>query len=493
MPTYQNSSLSEKIAYFFLNLFAIIVKRFPKWAMRYTVKTNLDADLFVLPHKKEIKLLTTMSIEEVKKHLWSEETQIYILENAPTHFLAFVDNIINREQFEAFINNVKITKEDKQKYLKKIIAQKSYTLNDKQIIRVCKEFDCMLQLYISQPQKITLGLVETLTHDELLQLLAIASDKQTDCTLSKNVISFFIAQYKVEKDDKFNLLIELTLEKAIKGKHIFNPQDIQQLEHKNENLVDRWLDTIYPTQEICDICSQCSLKTLQKFWNRCYATKEAVLMAQITSCCWSRESSFIQKIAIVLDMGQPLPHLFGYLRHKNENTLFQLNFDLCEKKNLLSKMNKSEVPSLSPENFRRYVISMAKNDALQINELQTIKDVELKEIVKEILEQNAQIAWIKQLLANSSKLGNEFADEIATVELCDKAQMLLFQKTAWLKQYQCVHRLCRAALEKMMDDDEYVSILQTYIEQQKITPEEYELLLLSQSKHIAPWAKSYII
>lgn len=119
-------------------LFAAIVKLFPRLWLRFTKKSNPDATAYLPSAGKECSVLLEMAQanpEEVKKYVWRRATRIYLLTKCYDKVVsALYSEIDSADEFDVLLS---YSKEDD---VEKVIRNKSYTLNSKQVRKVCDQW-----------------------------------------------------------------------------------------------------------------------------------------------------------------------------------------------------------------------------------------------------------------------------------------------------------------------------------------------------------------
>lgn len=349
--------------------------------------------------------------------------------------------------------------------------------------------------------------MKKLSPSSLNELLKAESYLKKSEKLPKNVISFFLRNFATEKhrtefETNYNFSQEMLYRKMIvhliESKYCFTKEELCILARYDEDLLSLWIKEM-PSQDIFEVCRKSGQKVIQKYWDKCVKDQQFDLLTELLPDFFGYLTTEIyqEKIEYLLNCNQALPEYLPYLRVQNRTDLFQLNFDLCHSQKLLGQMDKSEVIHLNKQNFAKYVLAMAKEKTLSHSELASIKDCELKIEVNKVLIETSQIEWLKEELELPAQRGwknqeitPEEEETLMSTELCDEAQLLLFYNGRWLKTYYTHHRICLKALWRMMSDSS--SKLKNYIKVQGLTCEEYDMLLTSASKSIAPWAAAYI-
>lgn len=490
---------------FFIEIFAAMVKFIPSLALYFTKKTNRYNDLFLLPFKKERYHLSRMPKVEIEKRIWSNEARVYALGSEYFHTY-FASEICNAKEFDALYNSIEISTHDKQELIAKLIEKNSYTLSKEQAKKVCLELDCIEVLYQYQFPKFKLELVKELSDKQLLVLLDIITKvggikERLDC----DVITYLMNLYGIAEDDKTLYSgIDTFVEALLKENYSFNTAQAEIMYKHTKDFLETWINNATDAQIPFGVLRQFSDSVwrrdiLQYLYKNCRKASQYDIMAQIVPFIWTSNDGEYDLVKLlrylIVSMMHPCPNLFYLIRKIENYELYQANFDLCEKHNLLHKIDKTETKSFNEEKTEIYLLDMAERELLTDEEFKSVTDETLKAKLIKILEENAQATWIKKLIHDYNQLGltQEAIDSLCKQNLCDKALILLIEnKLCWVDYYHKQHNLSSGAFYKIVDDSKYYDLLVKQIAKYGITKEEYEALLLSPNKSLAAYAKSFM-
>lgn len=490
---------------FFIEIFAAIVKYIPSLALCFTKKTNRYNDLFLLPFKKERYHLSRMPKEEIEKRIWSNEARVYAL-GSKCFYTYFASEIYNATQFDALYNNTEISKCDKQELIAGLIEKNSYTLSKEQAKKVCLELDCIEVLYQYQFPKFKIELVKELSDKQLLVLLDIITKvggiKER---LDSDVITYFMQMYAKAEDDKTLYAgIDTFVEALLKERYTFNTAQAEILYKHTKDFLETWINNASDKQIVFGVLRQFSDSVwrrdiLQYMYEKCSKAGQHDIMAQIVPFIWTNNGGEygVETLLgyLITIMKHPCPNLFYLIRKIESYELYQANFDLCVKHNLLHKIDKTETKSFNDEKTGIYLLDMAERELLTDEEFKSVTDKTLKARLIKTLEDNAQFAWMKRLIHdyNQSRLSQEAIDSLYKQNLCDRALILLIEnKLYWVDYYLEKHTLSSGAFYKIVGDSKYYDLIVKQIAKYGISREEYEALLLSPNKSLAAYAKSFM-
>lgn len=491
---------------FFIKIFAAIVKCFPSLALCFTKKTNRYNDLFLLPFKKERYHLSRMSKEKVAKRIWSDKARVYAL-SSEDFYTYFASEIYNATQFDALYNSIEISNSVKQDLIAKLIEKNAYTLSDEQAEKVCLELDCIEVLYQYQFTKFKIELVEEFNNQQLFVFLA-ATVKFGDIKkrLNSDVITYLINLYDGAEDDQtLSVGIDNFTEALVKERYPFNTTQAEIMYQYTRDLLETWIKNNTDAHLVFGVLRQfsdsvCRLDIMRYLYKNCKKSGKYDVMAQLIPFIWNNDDGEYDVVKILTHLIKiaeyPCPNLFYLIRRIENRELHDANFDLCIKHNLLHKIDESEMQFLNDEKLAVYLIDMAEREMLTNEGLKSVTDKALKAKLIEILEDNAQVAWIRQLIYDYGKCGStkdDIIDSLCKQNLCDKTLILLLKECpSWVDYYQNTHCLSNAVFEKAMSDNAYASIVTKQIAKYGISKEGYEVLLLSTNKALAIFAKEHI-
>lgn len=490
---------------FFIEIFAAIVKCIPSLALCFTKKTNRYCDLFLLPFKKERYHLSRMPKVEIEKRIWSNEARVYAL-GSKDFYTYFASEICNAKEFDALYNNAEISRSDKQVLITEIIEKNAYTLSKEQAKKVCLELDCIEVLYRYQFPKFKIELVKELSDKQLLTLLAaITKVGGIKERLDSDVVTYLMNLYaKAEDDQPLYSGIDTFVEALLKERYTFNTTQAEILYKHSQDFLETWINNTSDKQTVLGVLRQFSESVwrrdiLQYMYKNCRKAGQHDIMAQIVPFIWTNNGGEYDVKTLlgylITTAMHPCPNLFYLIRHIDNYELYQTNFGLCVKHNLLHKIDKTETKSFGEETTGIYLLDMAERELLTDEEFKSVTDETLKAKLIKIMEDNAQATWIKKLIHDYNQLGltQEAIDSLCKQNLCDKALILLIEnKLCWVDYYHKQHNLSSGAFYKIVDDSKYYDLLVKQIAKYGITKEEYEALLLSPNKSLAAYAKSFM-
>lgn len=510
----------------FLVMFAAIVKLFPTWAMRFTKRSNPNAYLFLLPLEKDIEMIEKGY--NIKERIWSKEARVFAFKNQ-AHPNWFAEILRTSEEFDALLANGHAEVMERKEAINAVISQKQYTLSEAQAIKVCIVFErikygneAVKNLFLFQSQKLTPKLLNGLTWIQIHALAdEIIKNGNVSKTLSSETISYLIQKcgnvrpldelqlqqksIKPERLDTFGNKVAKIVRMLINEKYIFTHQDIPALD---ENLLESWICSVAPIKafgplQTAWLAKRELDKAMKSLWLRAKISQDCVLLRRFFSCYWHYcNEGYMEAISYMLkDISVACPEEFYYLRMSDADELYRLNFELCLKAGVLGDVSFPEAKFFSEENYAAYLIERAKAEKLSQQEFKTVTDFALKEKIRAILAEKAQVAWVKDaarlLVKNSSmpqiiEQQNEYKKILKETKLCSESQLTLFS-AGILVLYSAYHRCNEDVFQTLIKESGNDVFWEEYIKKQKITLKEYDMLLTSPYKHLAVIAKNYIL
>ena len=481
-----------------ISVIAVVVKLFPSLALKFTKKTNPYAEYFMLSHKNEMKLLSMLkgTMEEhlafVSARLWQPQTKEMILKKGEwTYF--FLDEIKNKEEFDWMYNNPH-TEYRANKLEQFFKSNKFYTLNLEQAIQVAN--DPMLVAFVAENQK---------------DLFAKKIAPQI------NSYSFSVYITKMVKNGKMKKLEELdvlmfrnrnssseSLRETIKRAFAFLFSSFDYEPNLSgasvlslNDLSEPWVYGANPfiVAKIClshfakHHCTQEIEGLVRRMieYKASQPNAEVEIADALPYCAFDRE--FYQKMAalIIKKNNIACPREFPRLVIMAPDFEYT-NIQNCIKSNVLRNLPVKDFDYIRAAYKEDVLIALAKSGALDGSLLHGIT-TELHQKLIEILDENAQTEWLNTRLHHSPN-GDDI-DILKGGKIYTKTQDLTFQDSGWVDCFVDNHfydedHIC------MLLNSNLINIIKQFILKDGLTQKQYEFLLFSNNKNLAPWAKLYV-
>ena len=471
----KEKGLKGKLQNFAIVLFAGIIKLFPRLWLRFTKKSNPYATAYLPSVGKECSVLLEMAQanpEEVKKYVWRRATRIYLLKQLYSKVVsALYSEIDSADEFDLLLA---YSKEDD---VEKVIRNKSYTLNSKQVRKVCDQWPYMVDLLMSnQAGSFTLDLLQTLSPNALtayLNVLALTGQKT-----SPDIIRFLVVTIPTQVG------IFGSLEKVLKANLENLPKEaVRFMEDNFYNLFQEWVK-LQNAFTLYDICftrwrEDGNGVMIDLMVNKAFAEKNWSLLSDIA---WEyrRKVRFYDIVQKMVAQNLPCPKLLDDQDLAGHNPkLYRKALLVSIQSQTVNFISPKVVKNMEPDIYEKYIILKAQLGYLTFEDYTKLNG-NLKDKVKSIQRENADIEWIIRHQNVSSEVfqGQNFSENVQ-----------MWMKQNWidaLYAYGAAHVLSDNVLKDLMTEHNCAEFLQSYFAKNPISDELKDCLMFSKNKFLLP-------
>ncbi len=465
-----------------ISIVAPVVKMFPSWAMKHTLRVNDYADYFQLSHKKEMEILSKLPQSEwVKARLWSPETRIACLKSRDKYHY-FLDEIFSSKEFWAAYNN-ELTRE-------RAVRCKTYTLSGSEVIKVCNETCGFVDLlWYKQPHSFTAEVVSKLSTEAVGRLIIfLNADKAYEIAAKLDMLLLQnIKKAKRNAEGAAKVLSMLLMDYTAYYPSI-EPEELMKLEGFNQWLakadimvVTDKLSTYLKNLGRYDLLLQLLVRALKK---RQFGIEKDIFSLLPKSC-----NCYQTAVTKMVEAGIAMPKDFAFL---SDDKIKEQNLKLCQIDHRLDMIPEMDYKYLSENQKEWLLYSLARAGKLSQHLLDTASP-KVKQNLLDILEEEAQVAWFKELVVLEQN-GRKY-ENIQTVKNLAHISARLQAATLSFAGWQYVFA------ENGFYDSEYSlellkrgteEAVKIFAEKQGLTAEQYEALLIGNNKALAPELRRYI-
>ena len=463
-----------------------VVKLFPAWALRYTKKDNPYAKYFLLSHKREMRILSQASEENLSRlstHVWRPETRIACLSKG-WRAKFFVGDIRNSAEFCAAVNNPHIRNA--------AVACPSYTLSANDIIHSCNLYSCSVIILLKkQPETFTEKLVRKLNNTALCLLF-------NELVISVN----------------YKMLQQLDL--VLYEKSLDSAKDISKSAMAALNLLMQWdaycpnlspdqlimlpkymawinrADPLVVADKMVDYwLNGCQHEPLKKLALRLAESgRKSAKIARAQDIAAQLPTT--QSIALVttfIEAGIACPRFFKLLRVNKQAGLLELNLKLCCAQDCVGQIPIAEIEELPEELKKQALVALASEENLPQKLFETAAP-ELKEKLFAIIEENAQVSWFRPRVERKPE--DKVVDVLKGMrKISGRVQDMSLTYPCWAEIF---------AAEGFYDDEHIIKLLQSknyhaiwkLVQKQGLTHEQYTALLFGPLSAQAPQFEAYV-
>ena len=456
--------LKGRVINFAVTLFAAVVKLFPELWFRFTKKSNPYARLFIPDLEKERNMFVTLCDSVISEHVWSRKLRLDMLgSSVAAQNMIFCEDIKTAAEFDALLAS------GNKDALKKACCSKQYTLNRGQVLQVCNCFNiCMTALLENQPACFDVALIKGFNYDTLKCFVGIAPRK---------VVTTEMIEYLINMSEGFERewrsFIALNLDKYPKSKsallHLVQFKDLYQ----------DWMRQS-PAQDIFNYCFDNWNEKQQAMFipaliEKALKERNSTVLSSIAWRCRDQFESIVEKM---ITAGIPCPTLLGFSDfERKQPELYAKAVQLSLKPGFADQILKKVVETFDKDTFRKYVLILARDGKLSYEQYSGLDD-ELREQVRKIQKDHADIAWLEE---NVKNLGVEMF--VKGRQFSPYVQKWMFRHFfRALHSYSCGHELDAEVLHSLMDGVQYRDFLAGYCQRYKLSEELRVYLSFSVNK-----------
>ncbi len=461
---------------------APIVKLFPCWAMKYTLRVNDYADYFQLSHKREMKILSKLPQSEwVKARIWSPETREACLASQDKYHY-FLDEIFSSKEFWVAYNN-ELTRE-------RAIRCKTYTLSGGDIIQVCNETCGFVDLlWYKQPHSFSPEVANKLSAEAVGRLLIfLNADKAFEIAAKLDKLLLQNIKENNSNAEMSAKVLQLILMDYPQYKPTIEPAELMKLEGFNQ-----WLAKA-DVMVVADKMSN-HLKNIGRFdllfqlLVRALKAKQISKAKEIFALIAKSSNCYSAAVTKMVEAGIAMPKDFSC---KLSDEVKDKNLRLCQIEHLLGLIPEKDYSSLSENQKEWLLYALARTGKLSQQQLDTASP-KVKQNLLDILEEEAQLSWFKEIVVFEQN-GRKY-ENIQTIKNLAKISAGLQAATFSFYAWQYVF-----ADNGFYNNDYSLELLKRgtenavkiFAEKQGLTPEQYEALLLGKNNSLAPELRRYI-
>ena len=471
----KEKSLKGKSKNVVVILFAAIVKLFPRLWLRFTKKSNPYAMTYLPSVSKERRVLVEMikaNPEEVQKYVWRRETRIYLLKQFYSKVVsALYSEVDSADEFDVLLA---YAKEDD---VEKVIRNKSYTLNSKQVLKVCDQWPYMVDLLMNnQAGSFTLDLLRTLSPNALTAYLSALA--QTGQKTSPDIIRFLVVTVPTQVG------IFGSLEKVLKDNLENLPKEVVHFMEDNfYNLFQEWVKL----QSACMLYDICFARwreagngvMIDLMVDKALAEKDWSLLSDI-AWKYPRKVRFYDIAQKMVAQNLPCPKLLEHQNFVSHNPkLYRKALLVSIQPQAVNFISPKVVKNMEPDVYEKYIILKAQLGCLTFEDYSKL-DSDLKDKVHSIQRDNADIEWIRRLQNVSPEMfqGHNFSENVQ-----------MWMKQNWIDvlfAYGTAHVLSDNVLKDLMTEHNCAEFLQSYFAKNPISDELKDCLMFSKNKFLLP-------
>ena len=473
----------------FISAVAPIVKLFPLWAVKHTIRSNPYAYKFQLSHKREMEVINRIfdttnrdGLRWLSLHLWHQKTRIACLKDVNL-WLIFIDDIRNSAEFKAAYGNVKH---------EAVAACTKYTLSKDEVVMVCNDTALNIELLLAkQPESFSPEVVKQIKdygRAELFRQLFVA--QKMEMLQSLDTILYQDADSGIEDLKK--------IAKNCLGFLLRWNKYVPNLEPKQ--LVDLpaykdWEEKANPVV----VASQ-----MAEFWKegQNFGKMEAFAakLAKVSSKDARGEAKRLvdmlpsgerktQAVKMLINNNIAMPQYVGYFFQKGDIVTFEINLDLCQYQHMMGFIPRKDIESL-PERYQEQIlIALAKENFLP-QEMFDKASPELKTKLFDIIEENAQMKWFEEFCMKAP-------DEVVVTKIANLRKIsggiqdMALKTSAWAKVFAKGGFFDEKHIIKLMRSG-YSYAIGAFAEKHGLTKEHYTALLFGKQASMAPNLEPYI-
>ncbi len=465
-----------------ISIVAPVVKLFPMWAMKHTLRVNDYADYFQLSHKREMKILSKLPQSEwVKARIWSPETREACLASQDKYHY-FLDEIFSSKEFWVAYNNT-LTRE-------RAVKCKTYTLSGEEVIKVCNDACGYVDvLWYKQPRSFTAEVVGKLSTEAVGRLLIfLNADKAYE--IAAKLDKLLLQNIKTASSNAAMAakVLQLILMDYTQYKPTIAPEELMKLDGFHQ-----WL----AKADVLTVADKISthLKNIGRYdlllqlLVRALKAKQISKAKEIFSLLPKSCNCYQTAVTKMVESGVAMPKDFAFL---SDDKIKEQNLKLCQIEHRLDMIPEMDYKYLS-ENQKEWLLYALARAGKLSQHLLDATSPKLKQNLLDILEEEAQLSWFKEIVVFEQN-GRKY-ENIQTIKNLAKIsaglQAATFSFTGWqviFAQngfYDSYHSL------KLLKEGTNEAV-KTFAEKQGLTPEQYEALLIGKNKALAPELRQFI-
>lgn len=449
MKNFNELSRGQRIANWFIKLFAaVVVKLFPQWALRFTVKTNPNAKYFLLPAKAEKELLEKMVPEEITKHLWTPQTRKDFLGSEYVDIRReFAKDLVSGTEFDILLE-----KSDHMA-IKSVLLMKKYTPNQDQVSTIFKKFENVIDvikvLVVNQPSTISAAIWRGIPNKLRIDVLknfprnlsgleplieAVVWSSFSDNACKEDIISFLTC-YREQIPAK--------------------AETIAKLQKSYPTVFEKWYRS-KAKEDVAILCLQRWCETENWDW-----IDTLKLDASLKVLGMIAESLLQNRTKMKLNNEEKYTKVWNYLvstlllskyacpriLHVLEDDNFKQMLELCLTRDFVSNIPMSAVSKMDMTELKRCCILLAEMEKTN----QSLLDKLSEEDREEVMKTYEDVAYIKWLVNNRDIEPN--VQIFKKMTLSGKVQRGILGRTygdTWLSIYMIDHTLEDETLKEMI-------------------------------------------
>lgn len=473
----------------FISAVAPIVKLFPMWAVKHTLRSNPYAYKFQLSHKREMEVLRRIfdatksnNLKWLSLHLWRPETRIACLQDIYL-WRIFISDIQNSAEFKAAYGNVKH---------EAVAACSRYTLSKDEVVMVCNNTCMNIEpLLAKQPESFSPEVVKQIKDYGRAELFR----------------QLFVAQ-KMEMLQSLDTILYQDADSGI--------EDLKKIAKSCLGLLLRW-DKYVPNLEPKQLVNLPAYKDweekanpvvvaakMAEFWKegQNFGKMEAFAekLAKVSSKDARGEAKRLvdmlpsggrktQAVKMLIQNNIAMSKYVGYFFRMEDMTTFESNLDLCRYQQEMGFIPRKDIEAL-PERYQEQIlIALAKENFLP-QEMFDKASPELKTKLFDIIEENAQMKWFGEFCMKAPD--GVVVTKIANLrKISGGIQDMALKTSAWAKVFAKGGFFDEKHIIKLMRSG-YSYAIGAFAEKHGLTKEQYTALLFGKQADLAPSLEPYV-